>query len=84
MQRNGSNWNEEVCKIVHTEEIKEESVFSFETQSHGDRKDNTKCSEVMKEMYNMSNETFQREKTSQNKYLRLKMLKYSIGRKCNE
>lgn len=38
----------------------------------------------MKEKYNMGNETFQREKTSQNKYLRLKMLKYSIGRNFNE
>jgi len=38
----------------------------------------------MKEKYNMGNETFQREKTSQNKYLRLKMLKYSTGRNYNE
>lgn len=61
MQRNGSNCNEEVCKILRTEEIKEDSVFSFEIQRHGDRRDDTKCSEAMKEKYNMGNETFQRE-----------------------
>ena len=80
-----SSQNEEGFKILHIKETKEESfVFSFRTHRYGDRKNNIKCPGEMKEKHNMGNELFQRKQSSQNKYFRLKMVKYSIGRNCNE
>lgn len=38
----------------------------------------------MEEKYDTDNEIFQKERASQNKQLRLKMVKYSTGRNCNE
>lgn len=75
-------WNEERFKILPTEETKEESFVFWNSKAW--RQDNAKCSEKMKEKYNMGNEVFQRDRASQNKYMRPKMVTYSIGRNCNE
>lgn len=79
---NGNNWNEENFKILPTEETKGER-FVF-CNSKAWKQDNVKCSEEKKEKYNMGNEVFQRDRASQNKHMRPKMVTYSIGRNCNE
>lgn len=52
----GNNWNEERFKILPTEETKEEHLVFWNSKAW--RQDNVKCSEEMKEKYNMGNEVY--------------------------